>query len=109
MPEFPRVELATLEVQHPVVLGNEVQISSRSRDPRQLSQHAVRMRNGVGYVAAHRQVKTIIGKSQLEDAPVLKLQSGRKFGVAGSRQLQVMINNIDADHVRPRKKFCQPR
>ena len=82
MPEVPGIERAALEVQHSVILRNEVQVSSTTRDPRQFGQHAVGVRNRMHDVAANRKVKTTVWKTEFEYTLPLKLQSVRDPGVA---------------------------
>ena len=109
MPENPRVECAALEVQHAVVFRNKVQVASAARDSRKLGDHAVCVRNGMQDVAAYGEIETAIGGAQLEDALVLERQPGREPGVARASEIQMMVDDIDAEHAGFWKEFGQPR
>ncbi len=109
MPEIAGIERAALEVQHPVVLGNQMQVASRAGHAHQLGYHAIGMRNGVDYVTAHREIEAAIRGFELKDALVLESQTGRKCRVTRSRQCQVIVDDVHAQHPGSRKKLGQPR
>ena len=63
MPEIRRIELGGLEMQHPVVLRNKVQVAPGAGDSRKFRDNALGIGNRVQYVAAHGEVETAVGGS----------------------------------------------
>jgi hypothetical protein len=109
MPEIARIQRAALEMQHPVVLGNQMQVTSRAGNARQFGDHAIGVRNGVHYVTAYGEIKAAIRRFQLKDALVLEGQAGRQLRVTRPRQRKVIVDDVDAQHAGPGKKLRQPR
>src|SRR5579863_8217636 len=108
MPEFQRIPGATLEVQHPVIFGDEVQEPTGTSDSRQLGQHSVGMGDGMQDMAAHSKVKAVVREVEFEYALPLESQSRGEAGVSRSRKLQVLFNNVDSEYTCLRKEFGQP-
>ena len=59
-------------MQHPVILGNHVQIAAAPRHARELGENAVRIGNRVKDVPAYGEIERPIGGIELEDALVLE-------------------------------------
>jgi hypothetical protein len=102
VPEVAHVERRALEVQHPVVLGDQVQPPAWPGHARELGVHAVGVRDGVGDVAAHGEVERSVGQPQSEDAAVLERQPRRQRGLAHAGQLEVRVQHVHAQHAGAR-------
>lgn len=56
-------------------------------------------------MAAHGEIKAAIQETKVEQALMLEIQSAREAGITGSRQVQVFVNDVDAQYVRLRKEL----
>jgi hypothetical protein len=72
MPKISRIKRAALKVEHAVILWNEVQVTSATRNPRKLGDHAVWVRDRMNHVAANGEVETTISGLEPENALALK-------------------------------------
>jgi hypothetical protein len=62
----------------------------------------------MNYVPAYAEVKTTVSGFEPENALTLKDQPGRKLSVARSRKLQMVVDDVYAEHLGSRKKFGKP-
>src|SRR5262249_36236779 len=109
MPEVARVERAALEVQHPVVLGDDVQVATLPSYSHELGHDALRIRDRMDDMAAHREIEARIGRLQLVHALMLERNTRRKPRIPLSSEIQMLIDDVDAEHAGARKKLRQPR
>jgi hypothetical protein len=79
-----------------------------ARNTRQLSDHPVGVRNGMQHMPANRKIETPIGGTQPEDALVLERQPGTEIRVARSCQIQMVVDDVHAEHGGSREKCGQP-
>ena len=85
VPEIARVEFAaTLEVQHPIILGEDVQVASGPRDANELADDPFGVGNGVKHVTANREVESAVGFLQIENALMREREPGRQARVTRS-------------------------
>src|SRR6266853_1808430 len=98
MPKVQRIERCPLEVQHAVVFGNEVQISSSARNTSELGDHAVRVRNGMKHVAAHGEIEAAVSGFEFENTLMLECQTRRQTRVAPTREFQVLFDDVNSEH-----------
>ena len=62
-------------MKHSVILWNHVQVASAARDPHQLGNYTVGVRDRVQNVPANGEIETPVGGIQLEHALVLERQA----------------------------------
>src|SRR5712691_1073167 len=86
-----------------------MQVAARLRDPDQLGKYPLRIGNRVEHVAAHREVKSMVRDFEPEYALVLERKPGRQAGKPRASERQVLVENVDAEHVRLRKMLGQAR
>ena len=65
LPEILGVELPGLELDHSVILGDQVEPPARARDARELAQDSARVGDRLQDVAADHQVEGAVGKAEL--------------------------------------------
>ena len=82
-----------------------MQPAAGTRDAHELRDHALRMRNRVKHVAAHRQVERAIGRVETEDRLMLESQARSETGVPASRELEVRIDDVHTEHRRLIEQF----
>ena len=75
-PEIVRIQLLRFEIDHEVVLGDEVQPPAGLRHAHQFGERAIDVRNRLEHVAADHEVEDRIGKAELEDAAVFESVRG---------------------------------
>jgi len=66
------------------------------------------MRDRVHHVPADGEVEGAIGQPELVDAAVLEGQSRGQRRVARPRQLQMMVEDVHAEHGRAREQLGKP-
>ncbi len=82
MPKIAGINSGALEMQHAVIFGNDVQITSSASHSRQFANHAIRMRNGLQHMPAHSEVKRAVSELQLKNALMLEFQARGQTRVA---------------------------
>ncbi len=100
LPEVARIRRATLEVQHAVIFGDDVQIPAATRDANELRERSVGIRNRVDDVSADGKIEAAIGDLQVEYAPMLERESRGEMRKARARKLEMRIDDVDTEHVR---------
>ena len=75
VPKLARIMGTSLEVKHPVILGDYVQVASLAGDAGQLGKYAIGIRNGMKNVTANREIEAAIWDAKLEEALVLETQA----------------------------------
>jgi hypothetical protein len=86
-----------------------VQVAAAAGYAHQFGNHAFRMRDGMQDVTANGQIETLVPRMKFENALVLEPQPGAEARVAGTRQFEMSIDDVDSEHAGPRKKFREPR
>src|ERR1035438_39101 len=79
MPKVARIEGRALEVQNAIVLGNQVQAPSRSRNANELANHAVRVGNGMKHMAANGEIEAAVRNSKFVNTLMLERQARREI------------------------------
>src|SRR4029077_10449299 len=105
MPKVQRIKGRALEMQHAVVFGNQVQISSPACDAGKFGDHAVGVWNGMKHVAAHSEIEAAVGSFEFEDTLIFERQARRETCVASTRKFQMGIDDVDSEDVSERKKL----
>ena len=86
-----------------------MQVTSRPRDPYQFRDYPVRMGNGMDHVAAYREIEALVWELETEHVAVFKRESSCQAGKPRSSQLQVFVDDVDAEYLRPGKMLGQSR
>src|SRR5580704_1286979 len=79
LPELARVDGRAFEVQHVVILGNQVEISSAASHSNELGDHLVWIRDGMEDVTAHREVEGAVCRVQFVNALMFEFQARREI------------------------------
>ena len=109
VPEGSRIERAILEVQHAVILWNEMQPPAGSGHAHQLRDHAAGERDRMQHVPAHGEVERAVGCREFIDALVLERQPGCELLVPLASGRQVRVENVHAEHLGPGIELRQAR
>jgi hypothetical protein len=96
-------------MEHSVVLGDEMEPSAGTRHALELGDDLVGMRDRVEHMPACREVERSIRQAQLEDAPVLESEPRSELGVAVPRELEMIVENVDAENFRLRVELGETR
>src|SRR5258708_3080486 len=108
MAKIQRMDRGTLEVQHAVVFGNQVQISSPACNTSEFGNHLVRVRDGMKHVAAHGEIEAAVRRLEFVNTLMLESQERREIGVALPGKFQIVIHDVDSEHLSARTQFGNP-
>ena len=96
-----------LEVDHQIVLGDQVDPAAAPRDADQFGEGALCMWNRLQHMTADDQIERRVGQSQLEDAPVLEAHAFPRDGASRAGQSQVIIDHVDAEQTGAGKHLSE--
>ena len=96
-------------MQHAVVFRNDMKVASAPSHAHQLGDHPVRVWDGMNDVAAHGEVVAQVGCGKRVHALVIEDKPRRQTRVARSRQLQMLVDDVDSEHARLREKLGEAR
>ena len=102
-PEVVGVEPPRFEIDHQVVLGDQVDPAAALCHARQLAYRAIGVGDGLQHVAAHDEIELRVGNAELEDAAVVEHDARSERGAARASRLEVAIDDVDAEHARSRQ------
>ena len=78
------------------------------RDAHELGDGAIGVGNRLQHVAADDEIELRVRQAELEDAAVLEAQALAERRAPRAGQLEMAVDDVDAEHARPRKHLRQP-
>ena len=86
-----------------------MEVTAGSRDSNELAEHAFRLRNRVKDVTAEREIEAAVSDIERVNACMFETQTWRELGIATSRKLQVLVQDVDPEYAGAREEFRDPR